>query len=135
MRMAPGKLPLSKPTGCKRARTALLLACCATITAFIPAALGELPADTQDPLPLRRLLIAPERVAAEMKRVEQGILVQMTHDDFETQVRRASLAGEALKRPPRLVEARYRARLVDTALVGSGQWKVMNPAPEGLAGK
>ena len=45
MRMAPGKLPLSKPTGFKRARTALLLACCATITAFIPAALGELPDD------------------------------------------------------------------------------------------
>src|SRR6202011_5711805 len=52
-----------------------------------------------------------------------------SREDFEARVQRAALAGEALKDPPRLVEARYRASLVDNALTGSARWKVINPAP------
>src|SRR4051812_13224637 len=58
---------------CRSARIGLVLACCVTLVALLPAAQEEL----SDPLPIRRVLIAPERVPAEMKRVEQGVLVQM----------------------------------------------------------
>jgi hypothetical protein len=53
--------------------------------------------------------------------------MQLPREEFEARVRRAALAGEALKNPPRLLEARYRATLVDTALVGTSQWTVLNP--------
>src|SRR4051812_6124708 len=130
---APGPPPPT--TSSRAARVGLLLASCVAIVAVLPAAQGDLPAELPDPLPLRRLLIAPERVPAEMKRVEQGVLIHMTREDFEDQVRRAALSVEASKRTPRLVEARYRARLVDSSLVGSGQWKIINPTPEGFSGK
>jgi hypothetical protein len=67
-------------------------------------------------------------VSTELERARQGMLVQLSREDFEGRVRRAAEAGEAVKRPPRLVEARYQAALEDTALVGTAQWTVINPA-------
>ena len=88
-----------------------------------------LPLQGSEPLPVRRVLIPADRVPAEMERVRQGVLVQLPREAFEAKVQRASQAGEILNNPPRLVEARYRANLVDAALVnGSAQWKVLNPA-------
>src|SRR5947207_9883822 len=81
-----------------------------------------------DPLPLRRVLIPPERVPRELERARQGVLVQMPREEFEARVQRAMQAGEALKNPPRLAEARYRATLVDTALMGTGQWTILHTA-------
>src|SRR2546429_3582555 len=52
----------------------------------------------------------------------------MPRDEFEARVAEAARAALALKNPPRLIEARYRASLVDTALVGTAQWTVVNPA-------
>lgn len=81
-----------------------------------------------EPLPLRRVLIPAERVATELERVRQGVLVKLPRADFEARVQRAAQADENRRNPPRLIEARYRATLVDTALVGTGQWKVLHPA-------
>lgn len=92
----------------------------------VPVALAAPPA-LPDPVPLRRLLISPERLSVELQRVRQGTLLQMPRDEFEARVAEAARAGEALKNPPRLVEARYRARLLDAGLVGTGQWTVINP--------
>src|SRR5262249_40132292 len=81
----------------------------------------------EDPMPLRRILLPPNRVAAELERVGQGVLVQLSRADFEARVKKAAAAGQALKNPPRLIEANYRARLEGNALVGSGDWTVLNP--------
>src|SRR5262245_27985027 len=81
-----------------------------------------------DPLPLRRVVIPPERLPRELERARRGILVQMPREEFEERVQRAAQAGDALKEPPRLVEARYRASLVDTALVGTCRWMIQQAA-------
>jgi hypothetical protein len=81
-----------------------------------------------DPLPLQRLLISPERLPFELQRVRQGALIQMTRDEFEARVAEAARAREAVRNPPRLVEARYHARLIDTALIGTAEWTVLQPS-------
>jgi hypothetical protein len=86
------------------------------------------PDELPDPLPLRRLLLPPERVPEEMKRLGQGLLRQLPRDDFEDLVRHAARAGEAARKVPRLVVAHYRARLVENDLAGSAEWDVINPA-------
>jgi hypothetical protein len=87
--------------------------------------------DLPDPLPIQRILMPPERVPAELDRVRSGVLRQLSREAFEARVQRAARAGDALKNAPRLVEARYRAALVDGALAGTGQWKIINPTPTG----
>jgi hypothetical protein len=88
-----------------------------------------IPADAPDPVPLRRILITPERLPREMERVRQGTLVLLPREEFETRLAEAARAGEALRTPPRLLEARYRAAFSDAGLTGTGQWTVHNPNP------
>src|SRR6516162_7907700 len=123
-------------------RAVLILSCCAAALlalALRSAAQGHPPvffylacpqeeAETPDPLPIQRVTVPPDQVSTELERARQGMLVQLSREDFEGRVRRAAEAGEAVKRPPRLVEARYQAALEDTALVGTAQWTVINPA-------
>jgi hypothetical protein len=80
---------------------------------------------TPAPLPLRRLLLTPEQLPRQLKRLRDGVLVRLPREEFEARVRRASRPPA----PPRLVEARYRAALTDSALVGSAQWKVLHHGP------
>ncbi len=94
---------------------------------FVPPAQ---PADVADPLPLQRVLVSPERLSRELERVRQGVLVQLPRNEFEARVRRAAQVSEALKKPPLLLEARYRATLTENALIGTGQWTLENPASE-----
>ncbi len=81
-----------------------------------------------DPWPIRRVLIPPEQLPREMERLKQGVLRQMPRADFEDLVLRATRAS-ATKEVPRLTEARYRARLTEGGLEGSGQWKVLHAGP------
>jgi hypothetical protein len=79
-----------------------------------------------DPLPLKRVQIPAERAPAEIQRSAPKRWVQMPRADFEELVQRAALGADAARKQPQLIEARYRAHLVDNALVGSGQWKVLH---------
>ena len=72
-----------------------------------------------DPIPLRRVVVAPERVLTELERARQGVLVQLPRAEFEQRVRQAARTEEALKKPPRLLQARYQASLSGIALVGT----------------
>jgi hypothetical protein len=103
-----------------------LLAALSASAMALPAAHSQ-PVD--DPVPLRRVWLDPERVPNAMKQVRLGVLKQLPSTEFEALVRRAGLAAASHKEPPRLIEARYRATLVDSALVGTGQWTVHNPGP------
>src|SRR5262245_56834448 len=81
-----------------------------------------------DPVPLRRVLLTPDRLPAALNRVKDGVLTRLPRDEFESLVRRAGLAAAAGRSGPRLVEARYRARLTDAgALAGTAGWKLHNP--------
>src|SRR5262249_25504766 len=83
-----------------------------------------------DPIPLRRVLLPPERLPQEMDRVRQGVLMQMSQEEFEARVARTARVVEAAKTPPRLVEARYRAALRESSLARTGQWTVQHAAGE-----
>src|SRR5262249_18309697 len=86
-------------------------------------------AQDEDRPAVRRVWLRPEQLAAALDRVQRGALRQLPRADFEDLVRRATAAGAALRDPPRLAEARYRASLSDQSLVGSAEWKVHNPGP------
>jgi hypothetical protein len=101
------------------------------LLALVPAAgVCFQDAELADPLPLQRVVVPPERLAEELKRQRDGILVGLTRDEFEAIVRQAAQAKNAVA--PRLLEARYRATLADggpdrpadLALTGTGWWKV-----------
>src|SRR4051812_35446570 len=81
-----------------------------------------------DPLPLRRVVVPPGRIAAELERARQGVLIQQPRAEFEATVREAALAVQRGKTPPRLVESHYQARLHGTSLVGHADWKILNPS-------
>src|SRR5689334_17631331 len=106
--------------------------CCLVCAALAAAALlfaGSLPSQADDdaladPIAVRRVLIPSERVSAELERVRQGVLQQLSRREFDERMKQARVARSALKNPPRLIEARYRATLVDDALLGTGQWRI-----------
>ena len=95
---------------------------------LLPPLRGDATAAPPDPVPLRRVWLSPDKSAAEAERAKQGVLVRLPRDEFEDLIRRAALAEAARKTPPRLVEAHYHADLVEGALVGSCQWKVVHTA-------
>jgi hypothetical protein len=106
-----------------------------SLLAGLAAFAEETPAALPDPLPLRRVLLSGERLQQELKKVRDGVLVQMPLAEFEARVQRAARA--ASRTTPRLAEARYRASLRDGAapsLGGSGQWTIVctGTAPEAL---
>ncbi|HTU92520.1 MAG TPA: hypothetical protein VMF69_20735 [Gemmataceae bacterium] len=76
----------------------------------------------------RRLLLPPERLPEELKRVQDGVLVRLPSADFDALVERAA---QAIKRKiaPRLLEARYHAMLKEESLFGEGQWKLVHTGP------
>lgn len=79
-----------------------------------------------DPLPLRRVLLKPEQVAAELERAQKGVLALLPRAEFEAKVQQAALATELAGNPPRLVKTVYSAEVVDQALVGSAEWSVLH---------
>jgi hypothetical protein len=95
----------------------------------IATARAEEPQKETATVPIRRVLLSAERVAAEMERARLGALKQVSLPDFEALVRRANRAIAALKETPQLLEARFRARLEENDLLGSAEWKVHNPGP------
>ncbi len=103
-----------------------LLICC-----LLPAAVALAPAANEvlpDPLPLRRIEIGPDRVAAELERVQKGILVLLPRADFEAKVQQAALAVDLAASPPRLLKTRYTAQLSNNALVGDATWSAVQTA-------
>ncbi len=83
----------------------------------------------EEGLPLiRRQYLSPERLAQELKRVEEGVLIRLPVAEFDERVKRAAQTTKR-KVPPRLLEARYHAALKDEALIGDAQWKVLHTEP------
>ena len=89
------------------------------------------PADATlaDPFPIRRLLLSGDRLAKELERVKQGVLVQLPVAEFEERVRAAAKAQKVAREEPRLLEMHYRAQLLNTSLednglTGTAEWKI-----------
>ncbi len=103
----------------------------ATLVLLIAVAgAGGQAAGEDDPLPLRRVLTTPERLAQELGELKLGTLVKLPRDAFEARVRKAAAATAQAKAAARVVRAYYRAELSDESLVqGHGEWAVHNPGP------
>src|SRR5262245_57714563 len=78
-----------------------------------------------DALPIRRVVIEPSRLPAEIRQPQA--LITVSRKQFEDIVKQANRAAGVQTRPPRLLEARYRATLQDGELVGAAEWKLIQP--------
>lgn len=94
----------------------------------VPAARSEQgPAGGTDPVPIRRLAIPAERLAAELQRTGQGVVVPLPREEFEARLARAGAALRQGREQPRLLASYYRATLSDTALLGTAEWTIHSP--------
>ncbi len=97
------------------------------------------------PFPVTRILLPSDRLAVELARVKQGVLVQMPLTDFEERLARARKSVSAAGAAPRLIQSFYRASLKDSALIGTADWKILHngvgtaflplQAPDAIANK
>lgn len=103
----------------------LLFSCLSVLLVILSPCHGE---ESEGTPAFRRLLLPPERLPEELKRVQEGVLVRLPAAEFDSLVERATQAGTR-KIPPRLVEARYHAILKEDCLIGEGQWKLIHKGP------
>ena len=108
-----------------RSRLAALL-----LTAALPLGFAVFAQEpSSDPLPVTTVLISSDQVPAKLERVKEGALIQMPLAEFTKLKSDAAKNAVDARNTPRLIEARYRATLQkEPALVGTGQWKAINPA-------
>lgn len=78
---------------------------------------------TQEPVPIQRVLIDPERLPQELERARQGRFVTLSREDFEERVRLSSPSATGNRNANRITESRYQAVLDHQALIGSASWK------------
>ena len=78
---------MASPNLAPGARRRLVLGLLLGLLALAPASLAE------DVVPLRRVLMNPDRLPKEMERLKQGVLVQLPRADFEERLRQAQRSG------------------------------------------
>src|SRR6476620_9118390 len=86
-------------------RAALALLCLVLMTTL---ALGEAEV-SNDPFPIKRLVIPAARLAQEQERLRQGVLLQMPLKEFEDLVAKAGRAKKDARQTPILVRSTYAA--------------------------
>src|SRR5262249_39327410 len=106
---------------------ALLLCLVLGGAGLLSPAYSEQAETSREPVLIQRVLLPAAKLAAEVERVKHGVLVPPHREGLEERLKQAASAGETLKKPPRLVAAGYRAKLVDNALEGKAEWKILNP--------
>jgi hypothetical protein len=126
-------MTIDRPIGGPPAGAALALGLAvlaAAAGALFPPRAGADVAPSPGPAELpavRRVLLSRDQVPSALDKMRQGVLRMLPRAEFDEKVARAARATDAQRHLPKLAEARYRARLADTALVGTGQWKVVHP--------
>jgi hypothetical protein len=86
-----------------------------------------------DPLPLRRVFVPPDRLEGLLAIDGREQFLKMPREEFESQVQKAAREQLTERFPPQIVEAKYRARLHNGRLVGTGQWNLKNPTGRAAA--
>lgn len=82
----------------------------------------------QDPVPLRRVWIAPQQVEKELQRLKEGVLQELPRRELEDRLQQLADRLQKEASPPRLLKARYWAKLHGQVLSGSGDWTLFHPA-------
>ncbi len=126
-----GTSRLLRCTACvaQTTRAALALCLLISLSPFLLVFLSPCKGEESDEVPVfRRLLLSPERLPEELKRVQDGVLVRMSVTDFDALVERAARVAKR-RVSPQLIEARYHATLKEESLIGEGQWKLVHTGP------
>src|SRR5437016_4180496 len=76
----------------------------------------------QEPIAIQRIVLPPERVAAEMDRVKRQVLTVLPREEFEALVRSATAASEPGRDAPKLIRTNYSATLSGDGLIGTAEW-------------
>lgn len=117
-----------------RVRLALFMVCCAALGISVCASEAPAPVEggveAAEAVPVKRVFLTPDKVAAELERTKRGVLIQLPRDEFEARLARANQAAAAVQTPPRLIRASYKARLEGTALVSTtdAEWQLIHTA-------
>jgi len=98
----------------------------ALLFVFLPTLAAQTTSD--ESITIQRILITPEQLAARLTQDRADALVRIPRETFESRLRAANQQLASAKLPPRLVEARYRARLEGENLTGSAEWKIIHSA-------
>src|SRR5439155_10329010 len=85
------------------------------------------------PWPIARVRVSEAQLGAALKAFDAGTLVRLPRTEFEARLRNATLAAADARAVPRLIEAKYRARLVAGNLSGDAEWTIHNPRPHAAA--
>lgn len=93
--------------------------------AGVAKVVSQTPPSELSPLIFKRVNLSTDGAAEEMARTKAGTLIQLSASAFEEKLRNANQAVRAAQEVPLLTEARYRARLDNSALVGSAQWQIL----------
>ncbi len=112
-----------------RTCAALTLCLLFSLSPFLLVFLSPCQGEESEGLPVfRRLLLLPERLPEELKRVHDGVLVRMPVAEFDALVERAAQSAKR-RVSPQLIEAWYHATLNEENLIGEGQWKLVHNGP------
>lgn len=114
-------------------RSAFLLLFGLTAAAAIAAAEGTAPLPLDDPFTIRRVRLTEVQLAALGKQVDLGPLVRLPREEFEVRVRKAAETVRETRSPVQIIEAKYKAELRGTDLVGTAEWVLLNPNPRATA--
>src|SRR5262249_14171437 len=79
-----------------------------------------------DPIPIQRIQLPGNRLPGEMDLAGKPVWSRLSREEFEELVAKAARAKAAGKRPPKLLEATYRAVLEGDGLSGSAKWKLQH---------
>lgn len=80
-----------------------------------------------DPFPIRRTFVPGNRLAATIAAAPGGVLRRLPAGEFESLVQAAALGSLTEADPPRIAEARYRAKFSEHGLIGTGEWTLVYP--------
>ena len=107
-----------------RLRYLLLLLLPAALFAYTPDDFFLPRPPLDDPFPIRRVYLSPEKFREQLAKDPDRVLVSLSAREFAGMLRdapRATPTGVV-----RLVEQRYRATLVGDALAGGGEWTIVH---------
>jgi hypothetical protein len=97
------------------------------LAAPLSPAVADVPEN--EPPEIRRVLLRPEQLPAELERVRRGVLREMPLAEFDDLVGKAADAAAARRDPPKLLATHWQASLVGESLTGSAECKVLHRRP------
>jgi len=86
-----------------------------------------------DPFSIQRIFLPADRFELTKPEVAKGVLRSLSKAEFEVKVQEAARGLAAVRNPPRLLEATYRASVESGRIFGAADWTLGHPSNTGGA--